>query len=289
MLCPPRSLEVCSPRFPPIPVATPEPPRSRSSPSASSSFRRCGRQLRPRSRPQERQRWTARGQKGVHLAAAFADELTHILGGVAGGMEIIAQRMRIAHGAFDIHAWARVIPLLSNATIQAGIIGPDGWLVSTTLAPAPEPIDLWEFLSPRAREGQCLPAWVRRAAHWQGRAASAVCKKSEWLRRRGLSLLIPGDAAGFSVVCYKSTPGCFEHIACRFPAIARHANPVLHIRPCNPRRNPWLPTNQSICSRARGDNTRGGPRCGAWGRARADFGRTRGTAGVRPLPWKSAR
>src|SRR3984893_16647647 len=24
---------------------------------------------------------------------------------------------------------------------------------------------------------------------------------SEWLRRRGLSLLIPGDAAGFSVVC----------------------------------------------------------------------------------------
>jgi hypothetical protein len=227
--------------------------------------------------------------EGVNLAAAFADELTHILGGVAGGMEIIAQRMRIAHGAFDIHAWARVIPLLSNATIQAGIIGPDGWLVSTTLAPAPEPIDLWEFLSPRAREGQCLPAWVRRAAHWQGRAASAVCKKSEWLRRRGLSLLIPGDAAGFSVVCYKSTPGCFEHIACRFPAIARHANPVLHIRPCNPRRNPWLPTNQSICSRARGDNTRGGPRCGAWGRARADFGRTRGTAGVRPLPWKSAR
>ena len=142
MLCPPRSLEVCSPRFPPIPVVTPEPPRSRSSPSASSSFRRCGRQLRPRSRPQERRRWTARGQKGVNLAAAFADELTHIPGGVAGGMEIIAQRMRIAHGAFDIHAWARVIPLLSNATIQAGIIGPDGWLVSTTLAPAPEPIDL---------------------------------------------------------------------------------------------------------------------------------------------------
>jgi hypothetical protein len=50
--------------------------------------------------------------------------------------------MRIAHGAFDIHAWAREIPLLSNATIQAGIIGPDGRLVSTTLDPAREPIDL---------------------------------------------------------------------------------------------------------------------------------------------------
>src|ERR1700730_12948103 len=94
MLCPPRSLEVCSPRFPPIPVATPEPPRSRSSPSASSSFRRCGRQLRPRSRPQERRRWTARGQKGVNLAAAFADELTHILGGVA--LRDVEQRWLLA-------------------------------------------------------------------------------------------------------------------------------------------------------------------------------------------------
>ncbi len=80
--------------------------------------------------------------EGRNLAAAFADELTHILGGVAGAMEIVAQRMRTAHGTFDIHAWAREVPLLSNATIQAGIIGPDGRLVSTTLDPAPEPIDL---------------------------------------------------------------------------------------------------------------------------------------------------
>jgi hypothetical protein len=86
--------------------------------------------------------------------------LTHILGGVAGGMEIIAQRMRIAHGAFDIHAWARVIPLLSNATIQAGIIGPDGWLVSTTLAPAPEPIDLSDAST---------SASISMAASWQAR------------------------------------------------------------------------------------------------------------------------
>ena len=80
--------------------------------------------------------------EGRNLAAAFADEITHILGGVAGAMEIVAQRMRTARGGFDIHAWAREIPLLSNATMQAGIIGPDGRLVSTTLDPAPEPIDL---------------------------------------------------------------------------------------------------------------------------------------------------
>ena len=80
--------------------------------------------------------------EGRNLAAAFADEFTHILGGVAGAMEIVAQRMRTTRGAFDIHAWAREISLLSNATIQAGIIAPDGRLVSTTLDPAPEPIDL---------------------------------------------------------------------------------------------------------------------------------------------------
>jgi signal transduction histidine kinase len=80
--------------------------------------------------------------EGRNLAAAFADELAQILGGVAGAMEIVAQRMRTAPGAFDIHAWAREIPLLSSATIQAGVIGPSGRLVSTTLDPAPEPIDL---------------------------------------------------------------------------------------------------------------------------------------------------
>jgi hypothetical protein len=103
---------------------------------------------------------------------------------------------------------------------------------------------------PRAREGQCLPAWVRRAAHWQGRAASAVCEKRVAASSR-IELADPRRRRGILRRLYKSTPGCFEHIACRFPASARHANPVLHIRPCNPRRNPWLPTNQSICSRAR--------------------------------------
>jgi PAS domain S-box-containing protein len=79
---------------------------------------------------------------GHNLAIAFADEVSHILDGVAGGMEIVAQRMRAAHGRLDIYAWRPEIPLLSDATIQAAIIGPDGRLVSTTLDPHPEPIDL---------------------------------------------------------------------------------------------------------------------------------------------------
>jgi PAS domain S-box-containing protein len=80
--------------------------------------------------------------EGRNLAAAFAGEVTQILDGAAGAMEIIARRMRDAQGRFDIHEWASEIPLLSSATMQGAIIGPDGRLVSTTLDPAPQPIDL---------------------------------------------------------------------------------------------------------------------------------------------------
>ena len=80
--------------------------------------------------------------EGRNLAVAFADEVTHVLGGVAGAMEVLAQRMRAERGHLDIYARAGEIPLLSQATIKGAIIGPDGRLVSTTLDPAPEPIDL---------------------------------------------------------------------------------------------------------------------------------------------------
>src|ERR1700730_16175207 len=102
---------------------------------------------------------------------------------------------------------------------------------------------------PRARGSACRRgSGVLRT----GKAApqSTICKKRVAASSR-IELADPRRRGGILRCLYKSTPGCFEHIACRFPAIARHANPVLHIRPCNPRRNPWLPTHQTICSRAR--------------------------------------
>jgi len=80
--------------------------------------------------------------EGRNLAIAFATEVNHFLSGVAGGMEIIAERVRAAPRQFDIHSWARDIPLPLSATILGAIIGPDGRLVSTTLDPKPDPIDL---------------------------------------------------------------------------------------------------------------------------------------------------
>ena len=77
--------------------------------------------------------------EGRNLAVAFAGEVTNILGGVNGAMEIIAQHSCAARGQLDIHDWAKRDPAVVERDDQGAIIGPDGKLVSTTLDPAPQP------------------------------------------------------------------------------------------------------------------------------------------------------
>ena len=77
-----------------------------------------------------------------NLAAAFTDEVSHELNGVDDAMNVIARRLRAVGDARELSHWAKQIPLLSLATIQVGVIGPDGRLVATTLDPDPKPIDL---------------------------------------------------------------------------------------------------------------------------------------------------
>jgi signal transduction histidine kinase len=79
---------------------------------------------------------------GANLAAAFQDQVTHTLDGVAGAMELVATRMRGDGPAFNIYEWAREIPLMAASTSQGAIIGPDGKLLSTTLSRHAEPVDL---------------------------------------------------------------------------------------------------------------------------------------------------
>jgi PAS domain S-box-containing protein len=76
-----------------------------------------------------------------NLSAAFQEEVGRELDSVAGAMELVATRMRAEPDAFDVHQWASQIPLLSPATTQADIIGPDGRLLSTTREPPPGPAD----------------------------------------------------------------------------------------------------------------------------------------------------
>jgi diguanylate cyclase (GGDEF)-like protein len=74
-----------------------------------------------------------------NLATAFADEVTHILDGVAADMEVVAERM---HAGRNLKGIFRDISLQQVATIQGAVLAPDGMLAATTLDPNPEPLDL---------------------------------------------------------------------------------------------------------------------------------------------------
>jgi PAS domain S-box-containing protein len=76
------------------------------------------------------------------LAVTFADEVSRNLDGVADTMVVIARRLQAGEDPHDISAWARETPILSLSTIQGGVVGPDGHLVSTTLDPHAKAIDL---------------------------------------------------------------------------------------------------------------------------------------------------
>jgi len=78
---------------------------------------------------------------GANLTAALSDEVSHTFDMISATMDRLAERMR-AHEGVDVYGWAGELPLLSGGIVQAGLIGPDGRLVNTTLDPAAEPIDL---------------------------------------------------------------------------------------------------------------------------------------------------
>jgi hypothetical protein len=115
--------------------------------------------------------------EGGNLAVAFADEVERILDGVDTGMGIVAQRMRANPvGRFDIYAWASEIPLLSDATIQRVIIGPNGMLHSTTLDPMPAPLDLTNL-------HRSIESWPARRHYTRG--SRQHCARSLYPRSPG--------------------------------------------------------------------------------------------------------
>src|ERR1700693_4642686 len=77
-----------------------------------------------------------------NLSAAFQEEVSRVLDNISSAMELVAVQIRKEQGAFDIHYWAREIPLPSAPGIDASIIGPDGRMLSTTLTTDQSPVDL---------------------------------------------------------------------------------------------------------------------------------------------------
>ncbi len=82
---------------------------------------------------------------GANLTAALSDEVARTFDRISATMERLAERMR-QHEGVDIYGWARELPLISDGIVQAGLLGPDGKLVNTTLDPDPQPIDLSDRL-----------------------------------------------------------------------------------------------------------------------------------------------
>lgn len=82
------------------------------------------------------------GRDAENLSAAFADEVNRTMDDLAGAMSIVAEKVAAKNGDFNIYDIRDQITRMSHGVIQAGIIGPDGHLRSTTVDPHPAPIDL---------------------------------------------------------------------------------------------------------------------------------------------------
>jgi signal transduction histidine kinase len=73
--------------------------------------------------------------EGRNLMIAFREEVATILRGVEAQSNLIAERIRSEGDGFDIHAWGETNVLISPGVAHATIIGPDGYLRSTTFDP----------------------------------------------------------------------------------------------------------------------------------------------------------
>jgi signal transduction histidine kinase len=78
----------------------------------------------------------------ANLALAFDDELTHSLDTIAKTMDAVANRMRAKGSDMNIYAWSREIPIKTGPIVEAGIVTPNGMLVSSTATPNMKPIDM---------------------------------------------------------------------------------------------------------------------------------------------------
>lgn len=144
---------------------------------------------------------------GANLSAAFSDEVTHALGSITGVMELVADRMRMEGAAFDIQAWSREIPLMAAPTIQGAIIGPDGKLVSTTLHPHPEPIDLSDREHFRVHlDGSSKGLFISKpvVGRVSGQATIQVSKRVEAADGRFLGVLVFSLAPHYFTTLHKS-------------------------------------------------------------------------------------
>jgi signal transduction histidine kinase len=79
--------------------------------------------------------------EGRNLAVAIEEEARRVLDDIVHAGDVVAARLVEKRGRFDLYGWSQDAPL-PWGMIQATFIGPDGRVVSSTVEPHPEPIDL---------------------------------------------------------------------------------------------------------------------------------------------------
>jgi diguanylate cyclase (GGDEF)-like protein/PAS domain S-box-containing protein len=80
--------------------------------------------------------------EATNLAAAFEEQVRHVLDGIAGVADMIGNHFKADGANFQTETWTSQIPQIAATTIQISILGPDGRLVASTLDPHPAPTDL---------------------------------------------------------------------------------------------------------------------------------------------------
>jgi methyl-accepting chemotaxis protein len=92
-------------------------------------------------------------ERGSSLAQLFEQNTIRLLKSVDQSLLLLRLAYEENPKSFDLRHWAERTSFINEVTIQSAIIGPDGYLVATTAAPAGSPVDLGDREHFRAHVG----------------------------------------------------------------------------------------------------------------------------------------
>jgi signal transduction histidine kinase len=77
-----------------------------------------------------------------NLSVAFREQLSYTLNTISAAMDLTAREIRADPAGFRLDRWSQDLPALARPTMFASFIGPDGKLISTSLKPGANGIDM---------------------------------------------------------------------------------------------------------------------------------------------------
>lgn len=77
-----------------------------------------------------------------NLSGAFEEQIRRVMNSVRGAMELLKPRLAAEGASFNFVDWTKHVPEFATSTVQIAFVGPDGKLLASSLAGAPERIDL---------------------------------------------------------------------------------------------------------------------------------------------------